>query len=259
MILCELSLEQAVSACAVRGKYRGHTRGTRSTRRVLHSLGVTLHRVSNSQVGLRRGSTLKDLERALRNGALPSGRYLVSSKRKDDAERDEIGHVSAIVDGQLMDGKGNIAKPLRITAIRRVEGDLRRAKSNAARDAKTIRPEQQPVAIGKLSRLYSIFARRHRVAPKFGPALLHPNGRRKRADTIVEWYPLLVASQPRATFSSNVRSLVLGLQHVLKADFNSLRPVLIDRAGRQIHGNTRVRSVARRGPRGRPVRRLRPS
>ena len=78
-------------------------------------------------------------------------------------------------------------------------------------------------------------------------------------DTIVEWYPLLIASQPRATFSSNVRSLVLGLQHVLKADFNSLRPVLIDRAGRRIHGNTRVRSVARRGPRGRPVRRFRPS
>ena len=255
MLLLELPFEHAVAACAVRGRFRGHTGGTKSTRRVLKSLGMTLHKVSKAEAGLlHRGSTLKDLQNVLQQGSWPSGRYLVSSKRDDDPVREEIFHASAVVDGQLLDGKGNIRKPLRITAIRRVEGALPRARSKAANDAKTIRLAQQPVAIGKLSCLSKLVGRRQRLASAFGLAFLHPGGRRKRGDTIVEWYPLRLARQPQAAPDSNVRSLAVGFRDILKTDFTTLRPVLIDRHGRPKHGNIRVRRVTKPRPRGRPAR-----
>ena len=255
MILLELPFEHAVAACAIRGRFRGHNGGTKSTRRVLKSLGITLYKVSNPEAGLHRGSTLEELQNALERGSLPSGRYLVSSKRDDDPVRGEIFHASAVVDGQLLDGKRNIRKPLSITAIRRVDGDHAGARTKAAKDARSIQPEQQPVAIGDLAQLCDLVGRRQRLASAFRLTFLHPDGRRKRRDTIIEWYPLQLARHPPAAPDSNVRSLAVGLLDILKTNFSALRPVLIDRRGRPIHGNTRIRRVTKPRPRGRPAQR----
>lgn len=241
MILLDLPFRAAVSACAVHGNYRGCGGGTRS-RRVLRTLGIKLVKIPKPEWGVQNGRQLKDLKIALHDGSFPQGRFLVRSRRIDP-ERGEVSHASAIVDGQLLDGRGSVGKPFNIIAIYRVTGKVEQARMRAKECSSAIREGQQPLARGSLGEFCKLFARRHGLANTVAVEFRQLSGRKKRADTVVQWYPLQLARQQRASPSSNVSSLVRMIHGALATDLGAARPCLTRNRGIRIHGNTHVESV----------------
>ena len=250
MLLLDLSLPQAVSTCSLRAGYRGYRRGTK-TRRALRSLGMTLSEIPVPPRGRSERNQLALIAESLVKSGYAKGRYVVLSKRRKSPGR-WIKHASAVVDGKLLDWAGTSPKGFRIRSIYRVEGDLDNAARKARRLADAVSLSQQPLARKPLLSFCTRFIRHHGLPHRYRLLFRHNNGRRKRSDTMVEWYPLKLHCQSRAGPNSNVRSLLDSVHNLLSTDFSRLQASLVDHRGIPIHGNTRIRTLRRKRTRGRP-------
>lgn len=249
MILLDLTLPQAVATCSLKGGYLGYARGTR-TRRALRSLGMTLSKVPvPAQCRSERNQLALVGESLVQNG-YSKGKYVVLSKRRRSRHR-ATKHASAVIDGRLFDWTTNSRKGFRVTAIYRVQGNLDAAKRKARRLAASIPLCRQPLARKPLAKFCTLFVRHHALSHRYQLQFRHASGRRKRSDTLVEWYPLMLHCQPRSAPGTNVRSFLQSVHDLLSTDLTGLRISLVDRCGTRIHGNRLVEGLTRNRPRAR--------
>ena len=128
------------------------------------------------------------------------------------------------------------------------------ARTKAKRLSATIPLCKQPLARGKLSVFCELFEKHHRFVDEVHLHFHHRYGRKKRGDTMIEWYPLKLYRQPRADPLGNVRRLLNSVHAVLQTDLTGLSAYLTVH-GAIIHGNTRAKKVLRTRPRGASARR----
>ena len=253
MILAGLTLPEAVGTCSLRGGYRGYRGGT-STAKAIRSLDLTLSRIPIPEACRHHPNQLRGIAPLLADEGYGKGKYLVLSRRRKSSHR-KVRHASAVIDGRLLDWTIKSCKQFRIRAIYRIQGDLDAAKSKARRFAATIRRSQQPLARKPLAEFCRLFTSYHGLAQHIQLQFHYRNGRKKRDDTMIEWYPLKLHRQRRATPDSTVRALLASVHASLRSDLAALTTCLTDRHGARVHGNTRIKTLTRKQPRGPASRR----
>ena len=251
MILAGLTFPEALATSSLQGGYRGR-RGTR-TAKAIKSLGLRLRPIPIPIACRHHRNQLRRIAPLLADTGYGKGKYLVESERRESSHR-PIRHASAVVDGRLIDWTIRSGKRFRIRAIYRLRGDFDAAKVKAGRFvsfiASFIPARQQPHARTPLSNFRKFFASFHGLDRSLEIQFRHPNGRKKRSDTMVDWYPLKLHDQGRAASNSNVCSLLASIHDLLRSDFSGLTICLTDYHGARVHGNTRIKTLTGKQPRG---------
>ena len=247
-ILAGLTFREAVAASSLRGGYRGYKRGTRTVK-AIQSLGLTLSKIRIPRACRHHRNQLRRIAPLLADAGYGKGKYLVESERRESSHR-TIRHASAVVDGRLIDWTARSGKRFRIRAIYHLRGDFDVAKVKARHCVSSIPARQQPEARMRLSDFCKLFASFHGLDRSLEIQFHHPNGRKKRSDTVVDWYPLKLHDQGRIASNSNVCSLLTSIHVPLRSDFSGLTNSLTDYHGARIHGNTRIKTLAGKQPWG---------
>lgn len=246
-ILVDLTFPEAVATSFLRGGYTGYKRGTR-TAKAIRSLGLRLSQIPIPGACRHHRNQLRRIAPLLADAGYGKGKYLVESERRESSHR-TIRHASAVVDGQLIDWTIRSGKRFRIRAIYHLRGDFDAAKVKAGHFASSIPARWQPVARTSLSNFCKLFTRVRVRGLDRGLEIQfhHPNGRKKRSDTKVDWYPLKLHDQGRAASNSNVRALLDTIRIPLRSDFSGLTNCLTYH-GARVHGNTRIKTLTGKRP-----------
>ena len=235
---------EALATSSLQGGYRGR-RGTR-TAKAIKSLGLRLRPIPIPRACRHHGIQLRRIAPLLEAAGYGKGKYLVVSEREESSHR-TTRHASSVVDGRLFDWTNKSRKRFRIRAIYQLRGNFDAAKVKAGHFVSLIPARRQPVARTSLSNFCKLFTRVRGLDRSLEIQFHHPNGRKKRSDTKVDWYPLKLHDQGRAASNSNVRSLLDSIHVPLRSDFSGLTNCLTYH-GARVHGNTRIKTLTGKQP-----------